>query len=177
MAIDLVRRLDREAVLLISHASGDEGTEYLSHLLDHAQSFDVRLILGDQFINHDRGERANGQPVFSLADAYFNADLVTYPSAIEGFGNALLETFYYRRPIVVSDYEIFLTDILPKGFKVIRFDHFFTDENMEQVTRLLDDPGLTEEMVATNYNLARRYYSYSVLEGYLSSLIHQCLGS
>lgn len=177
LSIDLVRRLEREAVLLISHASGDEGTEYVHYLLDHAASSGVRLILGAQFINHDRGERADGQRVFSLADAYFNADLVSYPSAIEGFGNALLETFYFRRPILVSDYEIFMTDILPKGFQVIRFDHFFTSETMEQVKRLLDHPGLIEEMAATNYNLARRYYSYSVLEQCLLSLMHQCLGS
>lgn len=176
LAIDLVRRLERETVLVISHASGDEGTEYLKYLLDYADSHEVRVILGEEFINHGRGERANGQAVFSLADAYFNADLVTYPSAIEGFGNALLETFFYRRPILVSDYEIFLTDILPKGFQVTRFNHFITSDTIEEVHRVLDDPTWTGEMVETNYNLARKYYSYSVLKQSLVQLVSQCIG-
>jgi glycosyltransferase involved in cell wall biosynthesis len=176
LAIDLVRRLGRDSVLLITHSSGDEGTEYLSFLLDYALLHGVHVILGDRFINHDRGERPDGQPVFSLADAYFNADLVAYPSAIEGFGNALLETLYFCRPIVVSDYEIFRADILPKGFEVVLFDHFITDDTLEQVRRLLNNPKVTDEMVAKNYNLGRRHYSFTILESALVTLLEECLG-
>lgn len=177
LAIDLVRRLGRDAVLVISHSSGDEGTEYLRFLLDYAHSLHVHVILGDRSISHFRGTRPDGQPIFSLADAYFNADLVTYPSVIEGFGNALLETLYFRRPIVVSDYEILHADILPKGFEVIRFDNFITDDTLDQVKDLLANPNKSEEMVAKNYNLGRRHYSFTTLERSITRLIEECLGS
>ena len=36
-----------------------------------------------------------------------HADLVTYPSTFEGFGNAFLEAIYYCRPIVVNTYSIY----------------------------------------------------------------------
>ena len=32
---------------------------------------------------------------------------MTYPSSLEGFGNAFLEAIYYRKPLVMSAYEIF----------------------------------------------------------------------
>ena len=54
-----------------------------------------------------------------LDDVYRHADLVTYPSLYEGFGNAFLEAVYFRKPIVVKRYSIFITDIEPKGFQII----------------------------------------------------------
>src|SRR3989304_4590711 len=63
------------------------------------------------------------------------AELVTYPSTVEGFGNAFIETIYYRRPIVMSSYEIFRTDIQPKGFRVIEFEDFMTKETVDKARR------------------------------------------
>ncbi|MFN8402620.1 MAG: hypothetical protein U0V48_03575 [Anaerolineales bacterium] len=58
---------------------------------------------------------------------YPHADMVTYPSAIEGFGNAFLEAVYYRRLILVNNYSIYEVDIKPKGFRTIWFDGFISD--------------------------------------------------
>jgi glycosyltransferase involved in cell wall biosynthesis len=137
----------------------------------------VRMILGSDLIQHDRGQTADGRPVFGLADAYQQADLVTYPSLVEGFGNAFLETIYYRRPIVMSTYEIFKTDIQPKGFRVIGFDDFIDDSVVQQARAVLDDAQLTADMVDHNYELGVRYYSYRVLERRLAVLLDQCLGA
>jgi len=37
-----------------------------------------------------------------------------YPSLFEGFGNAFLEAVYYRKPMLVNRYSIFIADILMK---------------------------------------------------------------
>ena len=42
------------------------------------------------------------QKVYTLFDIYPHADLVTYPSYYEGFGNAFLEAVYFRKPVVVN---------------------------------------------------------------------------
>jgi glycosyltransferase involved in cell wall biosynthesis len=111
-----------------------------------------------------------------LDDVYPQADLVTYPSEIEGFGNAFLETIYYRRPLVVNNYTIYAIDIKPKGFHVIEFDGFITDDTVERAEAVLKSPQQAERMAEHNYAIARRFYSYAVLQRRLATLISMCFG-
>jgi len=175
-AIELARRLDLPCALVISHSSGDEGTAYETYLRGLADLLEVRVLFASDVIGHQRGQTPDGRPIFSLADVYQQADLVTYPSTVEGFGNAFLEAIYYRRPLVMSTYEIFRRDIQPKGFRVIGFVDFITDETVEQARAVLLDTALVEEMVEYNYELGRRFYSYSVLESHLVVLLRQIAG-
>jgi hypothetical protein len=177
LAIELTRRLDKEAVLLITHKSGDEGTAYEKYLRDFSELLGVRVIFGTERVNHYRDRLSDGRKIYSLADAYYQADLVSYPSTIEGFGNAFLETIYYKRPIVISTYEIFKTDIQPKGFRVIGFDDFITEDTVRLVRHVLDNPDFCQEMVEYNYETGRRYYSYASLQTHLAVLIKRSVGA
>lgn len=172
-AINFTRRIGVKSVLVISHESGDEGTAYEVYLRDYAQAAGVRVLFASEVFAHARGQTPDGRKVFSLADAYLEADLVTYPSRVEGFGNAFLETVLYRRPIVMSTYEIFKTDIQPKGFQVIGFEDFITDDTIHQAQVLLKDPLLAEEKARHNFELGRRYYSYRALERHLTTLVSE----
>jgi glycosyltransferase involved in cell wall biosynthesis len=172
-AIELARRLETPCALVISHGSGDEGDEYLAYLADYAQVMGVRVIYGASTFGHQRDRSADGRKIYSLADAYQRSDLVTYPSQVEGFGNAFLEAIYYHRPLLMSAYEIFRIDIEPKGFQVIGFDEFVTRDTIEQARRVLEDPSLVRQMVEHNYELGRKHYSYSVLRDSLIRLIRQ----
>jgi glycosyltransferase involved in cell wall biosynthesis len=136
----------------------------------------VRVLFGADRIRYQRGLTQDGRRAYSLADLYQQADLVTYPSLVEGFGNAFLETIYYRRPIFMSTYEIFKTDIQPKGFRVIGFDDFIDERTVRQARAVLQDPALAAEMVQHNYELGARYYSCRTLERRLAALVDQCLG-
>ncbi len=162
-AIELVHRLGREAKLVISHASGDEGWDYEQRLKDYSKLMNVNTIFVDDIINEERGTTADGRKIYTLEDIYPYADLVTYPSTFEGFGNAFLETLYFKKPIVVNTYSIYLKDIKPKGFKVIEIDGYVTDKAVEQTNEVLDNPELRQEMVEHDYELAKKYFSYSVL--------------
>jgi glycosyltransferase involved in cell wall biosynthesis len=175
-SIELARRLDVNSTILISHASGDEGTAYEAYLRDYADLMGVHVLFAADRFAYQRGQTVDGGRAFSLADAYQSADLVTYPSTVEGFGNAFLEAIYYRRPIVISIYEIFRRDIKPKGFRVIGFEDFITEDTVQQALAVLGDPSLAAEMTEHNYELGRRYYSYRVLERRLAALIEQILG-
>ena len=173
-SMELVKRLDcGRCTLVVTHAAGDEGTDYLQYLRDYAEMLGVKVVFNSGIINHERGETEDGRPVFSLADAYKAADLVTYPSGIEGFGNAFLETIFYKRPIVVSNYETFQTDIQPKGFRVISFDQFITDDTVEHARHVLEYPESEADNLEHNFRLGQRYYSESRLKECLIMLMRQ----
>jgi len=175
-AIDLVDRLPLEACLVVTHAGDDEGHAYQEHLRRLAGRMGARVNFEAEIIRSERGETSDGRRVYSLADAYRAADLVTYPSTIEGFGNAFLEAVYHRRPLVVNNYSIFATDIRPKGFRVIEFDGYITEETVWWTQRLLQDAALAGEMTEHNYQLARRHYSYAVLRRHLRELLANVFG-
>jgi len=107
----------------------------------------------DRWINHRRGVGPEGQKQYTIWDAYQHADLVTYPSTYEGFGNAFLEAIYYKKPILCNRYGIYRTDIEPCGFKVILMDGFLTDDVVAQVRRVLDDKDYASDL--TNGRLRR----------------------
>jgi glycosyltransferase involved in cell wall biosynthesis len=163
-AIELIHRLGRKAKLVISHASGDEGYDYEQRLKEYSKLMNVNTIFVSDIINEERGTTPDGRKVYTLEDIYPYADLVTYPSTFEGFGNAFLETLYFKKPIVVNTYSIYLKDIQPKGFKVIEIDGYVTDNAVEQTKQVLDNPDLCKEMVDHDYALAKKYFSYTVLE-------------
>jgi mannosylglucosylglycerate synthase len=174
-AIELTRRLGSKARLVISHASGDEGYAYQQYLREYSQLLGVPVNFESDLIREARGV-VNGRKVYTLYDIYPQADLVTYPSDFEGFGNAFLEAIYFKRPIVVNNYSIFNHDIKPKGFQVIEFDGFITDETVASTRKVLENPSLARAMTETNYELARRHYSYTMLERHLKTLLSECFG-
>jgi len=176
-AIKLVQMLDDPRYkLVISHEAGDEGFEYHSMLEELARESNVDLHFVATRIGEYRQIDASGKKVYTLWDLYPHADLVTYPSLYEGFGNALLEAFYFRKPVLINRYSIFTRDIEPKGFQVPVMDGFLTRKVVEEIRGLLEDPEQRRHMVEHNYNTARRFYSYSALRRSLRTLITNITG-
>ncbi|MEM9643545.1 MAG: glycosyltransferase family 4 protein [Planctomycetota bacterium] len=176
-AIALVAALKNDKCkLVISHASGDEGNEYLAALKELAESSGVDLRLVDEQVGDKRGLSSNGSKIYTLADAYSQADFITYPSIYEGFGNALLEAFYYRKPVLVNRYSIFVADIEPKGAKVISMDGYLTNDVVAKVERVIRDRNYREEMVDFNYEIGKAFFSYSVLRRKLRALVTNFTG-
>lgn len=175
-SIELIKRLDRKARLVISHASGDEGDQYEQHLRNFAQLLDVPVSFVSNLIRESRGTTPAGERLYSLWDVYPYADLVTYPSTVEGFGNAFLEAIYFCRPILVNNYSIFDIDIKPQGFEVIEMDGYINENTLAEANRVLENPEYAREKTSHNYELARKHYSYSVLERHLSSLLTKSFG-
>ncbi len=175
-AVELVRRLELPAKLVISHASGDEGTDYEQRLREYAHLLDVAVRFEADQVQDRRGLTKDGRRIYTLGDVYPQADLVTYPSSIEGFGNAFLEAVYYRRPILVNNYSIYEVDIKPKGFRAIWFDGFISTETLKRVRQVLLNPSQAQQWAEENYQLAKRYFSYTVLGRRLQSILADCLG-
>ncbi len=175
-AIELVSRLGMKAKLVISHASGDEGYDYERRVKNYSSIMNVNTLFVSDVIKERRGRTNAGKKIYTPFDVYPHADLVTYPSNFEGFGNAFLEAVYFRKPIVANTYSIYITDIKPKGFKVIELEGYVSENTLRRVKEVIKNPDLGEEMVNYNYELGKRYYSYSLLKRKLRSLISDCLG-
>ncbi|MCP4194245.1 MAG: glycosyltransferase family 4 protein [Planctomycetaceae bacterium] len=163
--------------LIVTHQSGDEGDDYLHVLTEMAESHSVDLRFVSERVGDIRAIGEDGQKIYDLADAYAQADFITYPSLYEGFGNALIEAFYYRKPVLVNRYSIFVTDIEPMGFQVITMNGYMTRDVVSQVRRVMEDPVYREDIVNHNYELGKRFFSYSVLRRKLRALITNFTGT
>jgi glycosyltransferase involved in cell wall biosynthesis len=169
-AIELVHELrDPHYKLVISHEAGDEGFEYAEWLKEHAAELgvDLRLI----------GTRVPNAPQrLSLWELYAHADFITYPSLYEGFGNAFLEAVYFKKPLLINRYAIFVRDIEPKGFDLIVMDGYLTKKNVRQVREVLESPERWIQMTTHNYAVASRHYSYAMLRRQLDTLMASFFG-
>ena len=176
-ALQLVSRLNMANVkLLISHAQGDEGDEYYQWITETARQLgiDVNFLYNRLAESKTGGEDGKGK--YTLWDVYPHVDLVTYPSLYEGFGNALLESIYYKKPLLVNRYSVYIVDIEPKGFDMITIDGYLTQKAVQQVREILTDSSRRAEMVEKNYEIARRFFSLKVLKRRLSSVLANFYG-
>lgn len=173
LAIELVGRLrDRHAVLLITSPAGDEGLEYLVELERLAESSGVQLrYAADRFTPDFEGKPL--RPAHSLHDAYLAADLITYPSLYEGYGNALVEAIYYGKPTVVNRYAVYDADIRPIGFELIEIDGAVTTDTVREVRRALAEPKRQARIARRNFELGRQHLSYEVLQRRLARWIRK----
>jgi glycosyltransferase involved in cell wall biosynthesis len=172
IAFELLRRLrEPRARLVISHQAGDEGMAYYRQLLDRAEAMNVEVHYLAGFIEEQRVLR-HGRKSYTLWDVYAHADFVTYPTLYEGFGNALLEAIYFRKPMLVNRYSVYVADIAPLGFDFVEVDGWISDEAISEVRRLLDEPSRRRAATDHNYALASQHFSYHVLARSLEQLLH-----
>lgn len=176
-AIEFVRRLERPARLVVSHAAGDEGDAYERRVRAYAELLGVPLVLAAHLVAQNGQGSASDSPSYTLAEFYSAADFVTYPSVFEGFGNAFLEAVYYRRPILVNNYSTYEVDLRPRGFRVVWFDEFIDEATMARARRLLDDPATAMAWADRNYEVGRRHFSFGVVERHLAALLVECFGA
>jgi glycosyltransferase involved in cell wall biosynthesis len=172
-AIELVKRLELpQPRLFITHSAEDEGQNYLQWLRREAAVMGVDLQVIDHLVAAER-RKINDHKVYSLWDVYPHADLITYPSVYEGFGNALLEAVYFKKPVVVNRYPVYNSDIRPLGFDFIELDGFVDDAAVEKTRRLLSDPDAARAAAEQNYAVAQEHFSLEVLESMLVGLLQE----
>lgn len=176
-AIELVRRLrDPRARLVVSHPAGDEGDAYMAMLHDRIADAGIEVRFIADRVGERRGRTPDGRKVYTLSDVYPHADLVTYPSHYEGFGNAFLEAVYFGKPVVVNTYAVYARDIDPLGFKTIELPQFITAQVVQEVREILTDPVRRDEWARTNYALARQHFSYAVARRKLAARLANLFG-
>jgi len=162
-SIKLVKKLKRkDVVLVIAGCSGDEGKEYEKKLKKLVKQTGIRCkFIGNRINSHRK--IINGKRTYTLWDCFVNADLVTYPTKVEGFGNQFIESCYFKKPVFLTGYPVFEADIKPLGFEVAR--------NTKQVEELLNNKDLRKKTVEKNFELAKKHYSYKATAKKIKKLL------
>jgi glycosyltransferase involved in cell wall biosynthesis len=178
VAIDLVGQMQDPRVKLIitGSAADDERKGYFKQLIERVaeQNLQDRVHFAYHRVLSARSRTKDGRKIYSLSDAYANAQACTYFSTYEGFGNAFVEAVLAKRPVFVNKYEpVFWPDIGSKGFECVMLENnILTDEAVESVDKILHDPDLRKEISEHNFALGRQHFSYEVLEQKLQTLLN-----
>jgi len=178
------RTFDKDTEFVLAVVGLHEGTDhYEDKLIDHAKQMKVHMIMNPNLVDHTRHEQ-NEKKIYSLWDAYVHADLITYPSIYEGFGNQFLEGLFAKKPMIVFEYSVFEQDIKPKGFDYISLGNsYVTKENgcveidkdvtiraAHQAIQYLFDKEFRNQSVEKNYTLGEQHYSMITLKKIIETL-------
>ena len=175
---------DRIVLVLAGYARDDATGTYKDKLIQKARNGEVELLFIEERVDAKRGEK-EGQKIYSLWDTYPAADLVTYPSLWEGWGNQFLEAVKAKLPMMIFEYPVYKKDIENKGFKTISLGDSVRDYDENSLARVKDqiiesaadqaldvltDPDLRKNLVEHNYSVGLKHYSLNALASYLEPL-------
>lgn len=171
----IIRRKGIEHTIHLAAGLGPQATVAYSHAADRDEDYWEEL----QRLAAELGVTTVYSPVGPedhtdgpwLGDAFAAADLVCFPSIQEGFGNALVEALFFRRPLFVNRYAVYTADIAPLGVQAVEMDHEVTSEVVSGVEELINSPGSTAAMVEANYQIGREHMSHEVIRQRLLPLL------
>ncbi|MGB6370077.1 MAG: glycosyltransferase family 4 protein [Atribacterota bacterium] len=171
-------------IVLVLVGMIETADDYIERLKTKAEESNVELLFVNNLVEHSRCVK-NDNKIYSLWDTYVFADIITYPSIQEGWGNQFLEGLFAKKPMLVFEYDVYKEDINRKGFKVIslgdkyEFDKYGLAKVSEgaitraagECIKLLTDKDYREKMVEENFQSGRKYFSYESLEEKLKIII------
>jgi len=184
------REIDEKSKVVLVLPNLIEDMEYFKLLKEKIKKKNINALFIGDIVDTIR-KMENNRKIYSLWDTYLFADLVTYPSLYEGWGNQFLEAIKARLPIVVFEYEVYKRDIKPNGFRVIslgdrlkgkdvqglyKIDSSIIKGAASEAIRVLTDLPYREKIVEHNFNLGRRLYSLPALRKYLEPLFSKQYG-
>ncbi len=168
---------NRIVLVLAGYARDDATGEYVRKLKEKAAADGVELLFIEEWVANERGEQ-NGHKIYSLWDIYVFADLVTYPSLWEGWGNQLLEALRAELPVVIFKYPVYQADIAAKDFNVISLGSEISGYDAAGLAQVpaeimawaakesiatLTDAALRQRIVRQNLEIAKKNYSLETL--------------
>ena len=170
LGVELLARMsDVPCHYLLSH-SEDLDQDYLAKIRRQAEAAGVTLLFLGERLGNRRSIRPGGK-TYRLWDVYPHADFIFYPSLYEGFGNALLEAIYFRKPVLINRYPVYTADIKPLGFDFVEIEGQVNAQAVARIRKLLHHPEHCQTMGEHNYCLAQKHFSYRVLSSLLNELL------
>ena len=151
---------------------------YYENIKKKAVEKGVEIKFIGSHISRSRG-KINGEKIYSLWDSYVYADIVTYPSLWEGWGNQFIEAVFAKLPIIVFEYPVYISDLKKVGFDIISlgdkvkaYDELglavlpenIISEAVQKIISVLQDKEQYKKIVDKNYKLAENNFSLEELE-------------
>lgn len=167
---------DSDFVFVFSNYPEKDSLDYLKKLKQKILKLNINAKFIYEQIDSKR-RKQDGKKIYSLWDSYVYADLVTYPSWWEGWGNQFIEAVFAKKPVVVFQYPVFKADIKPEGYDIISLGDKFTKtkDNLIQIPQknlkkavettlsTLTNPK-TNQVLEKNYSIGNKYHSEEALK-------------
>jgi hypothetical protein len=182
---------NRIVLVCSGYVEGIGLTDTYPHALEQrARRRGVDLIWAGKRVKHSRGRSEDGRKIYSLWDSYVQADMVTYPSVWEGWGNQFIEAVFAHLPVVLFEYPVWKSDLAQLGFDVASLGDRIVDHDehglvevgeeqleraVEQTLSFLKDGDRRRRATERNYALAQQFFSYDALESYVVPLVETAL--
>lgn len=160
--------------------------EYTEQLRIRAERLGVDLRFVNTRIDYSR-THANGSKIYSLWDAYVAADMVTFPSIVEGWGNQLLEAVFAKKPLLIYEYPVYEKDIRQYGFDFVTLgnhhdfdsdglaivEHGKVEQAASHMAELLTDASQYDRVVQHNFEIGKTNFSYESLRTLLQTILRE----
>lgn len=174
----------KSGIVLVLAGMIETADDYVERLKNRAKESNVELLFVNNLVEHSRCVKNNNK-IYSLWDTYVFADIITYPSIQEGWGNQFLEGLFAKKPMLVFEYDVYKEDIKEKGFKVIsledkyeldkyglaKVDQRAIKRAAGECIKLLIDKDYREKMVEENFQSGKKHFSLESLEERLKSIV------
>jgi glycosyltransferase involved in cell wall biosynthesis len=169
----LFSKNNRVVLLLTNFVEADE-EKYVAKLNSLAKRLNVTLIwAGDRFHNE---RKINGKKTYSFWDGYLFADVVTYPSTWEGFGNQFLEAIFFQKLPIVFEYPVFVNDIKHEGYEYISLGKDVVQKDglaivpratiekaVEETIEMLQEDQRLTDLLKQNTYIAQKHHDETLL--------------
>ena len=176
-AFHLQKHLPQKVVFfLLNYPDGavNGALNYYKKLHQYANQLQIPLIDGFRYLGKN----------FSFWDGYHLADIISFPSLWEGYGNQFLEAMFFQKPIVVFECPVFQADIEPKGYKVLSLGNRYSSMKnglkrvgskyiQGAVNTYLNwrQQGKISSIVRKNFQIAKKNNSLSLLRLHLQRIL------
>jgi glycosyltransferase involved in cell wall biosynthesis len=171
-------------IVLVLAGMIETADDYVERIKTRAKESNVEMLFVNNLVEHSRCVKNNNK-IYSLWDTYVFADIITYPSIQEGWGNQFLEGLFAKKPMLVFEYDVYKEDIKEKEFEVISLgDKYELNEYglakvskgvikraAEECIKLLIDKDYREKMVDKNFQSGKKHFSLESLEERLKSIV------
>ncbi|MFQ5707156.1 MAG: glycosyltransferase [bacterium] len=174
---------DSSIVLVLAGYCERSAQSYLEDL----KSEIAAAAIGTKFVHHLIAARRRQEPskLYSLWDAYVFADLVTYTSLFEGWGNQFIEAVFARKPVVLFEYPVFKADIQPQGYAYVSLGDTLAGHTnsglavlpnhtvrqaVGETLQVLTSEATTAKL-NRNFQIGSRNHDYDVLKRFLANHI------
>lgn len=172
-----------EVVLILAGYAEEFDKQYLKSLEDRINAAKINAKFIHQIVSPER--RQNTHKIYSLWDVYVFSDLITYPSILEGWGNQFIEAVFAKKPIVLYEYPVYLSDIKKEGYSVTTLgDKIYRNSknklreiDIAQINRAVNESievlksQETNMQLDRNFKIGAKYHRYDVLRKLLAKYI------
>ena len=144
----------------------------------------AKVLFINDLIVAEKFDYANDR--YLLWDAYQIADFVTYPSILEGWGNQLIEAIFTRKPILIYEYPVYVSDLKSFNLDLVSLGSSYNiNQNglvsvdpetvklaAKDIIGILTNNNEYQRITDHNYKIAKREFSYEKLENILIDIIY-----